>query len=115
MADLERLKPSPYYPELCTHHIFHPFQQRRDLVSNLIVIDKIVHQPWGHDANPNELTILCLYRKWEKSEKDAREFDIEELHDCLGSCPIAWLERQIRYYNEQSDYFKMCLEIIQDY
>ena len=115
LPDLRRVTPKPYCPELHVHHIFHPFQQRRDLWSNLIVIDSIVHQPWGHNSNKNELTVLCLYRKWEKSFKDAGEFDVDELHDCLGSCPIAWVERQIRCYPEDSKYFEYCLEIIESY
>jgi len=100
--------------EIVTHHIIHPFQQRRDLVSNIICINPKIHT-WGHGKFPTEMTILCLFRKWEKSDGNEKEFDIEELHDCLGSCPIAWLDRNKSRYEEGSEYFKMCLEIIESY
>lgn len=111
---VEKARPQPWYPRFVVHHIIHPYQQRRDLWSNIIVLDDIVHK-WGHNCSTNELTVMCLYKKWEKSYQDEREFDVEELHDCLGSCPIAWVERQIRSYHEESEYFKMCLEIIESY
>jgi hypothetical protein len=103
---VEKARPKPWYPQYIVHHIIHPFQQRRDLPSNLIVIDDIVHK-WGHNSYPIELTIMCLWRKWDKGE-----FNKDELSECLGSSIIAWLEwKGMANVGRDSDYYRMCLEM----
>lgn len=110
-AKVEELRPNPHYHVFNLHHIFHPFQQRKDLWSNIIWIDSTIHQPWGHDKNPIELTIVCLYAKWDKGE-----FDRDELRECLGSCPVAWLEyKGMAHVGPGSIYYDYCLEIREGY
>lgn len=121
---VERLRPYPQYRKLELHHIWHRSRHRIDSWSNVIIIDSIIHRNWGHDQNPIELTILCMYAKFEKMQKwkdlydqkwnpHADEFNLDELRQAAGQCPLAWLGRQKYRYQEGSEWWCLCQEMIE--
>jgi len=121
---VERLRPYPQYRKLELHHIWHRSRHKIDSLSNVIIIDSIIHRNWGHDQNPIELTIASMYAKWQKKRKwcdlydqewnpHAGEFNLDELREAAGQCPIAWLSRKRDEFEKGSDWWEMCFEMIE--
>ena len=96
-------------PEI--HHIWHRSRYRIDTRSNIVRAGYVPHQIWGHNKYPIKLTIVSLYAKWYKN--DPAEFNLTELREAAGQCPIAWLGRQMGRYEEGSEWWKMCFEMIE--
>lgn len=99
------------------HHIFgRKGKEGGDVQSNLIVIDPVIHRNWGHDSNPRELMIVCLYSKWMKSRgipspknpHPELEWNIDELNEVAGKRVLGMLEIYQSELPEQSDYWQMC-------
>jgi len=116
-ADLWAARQLGRVSHLELHHIFgRKGSKGGDVPSNLIVINPVIHRNWGHDSNPNELKIVCLYSKLMKSRVKPSpknphpelEFNIDELNDVAGKRVLGILENYLSDYDEQSDYFQMC-------
>lgn len=121
---VESLRPYPQYRKLELHHIWHRSRHKMDSLSNVIIIDSIIHRSWGHDQNPIELTISSMYVKWRKKRRwcdlydqewnpYAGEFNLEELREAAGQCPIAWLDRMRGRYEVGSEWWNLATEIIE--
>lgn len=110
-AKVEYLRPNPRYMKLELHHIWHSSKHKIENPSNIVIIDSIIHRNWGHDSNPIELTIASMYAKWAKN--DPAEFNLDELRQAAGQCPLAWLGRQKNRYQEGSEWWCLCQEMIE--
>ncbi len=96
-------------PEL--HHIWYNARHKYDLRSNIVFAEYAIHHPWGHSKNPIELKIVSMYAKWAKN--DPAEFNLDELRQAAGQCPLAWLGRQKYRYQEGSEWWCLCQEMIE--
>lgn len=96
-------------PEI--HHIWHRSRHAFDYRSNIVIAGYVPHQIWGHNKYPVKLTIVSMYAKWFKD--DPAEFSLDELREAAGQCPIAWLGRKRDEFEEGSDWWNMCFEMIE--
>lgn len=121
---VKRLRPYPQYRKLELHHIWHRSRHRIDTWSNVIIVDSIIHRNWGHDQNPIELTIASMYAKWQKKRRwsdlydqewnpNAKDFDLDELREAAGQNVIGWLDWKRNNFHTDSDYWRMCTEMIE--
>lgn len=114
-ADLAKARSLGRLNHLEINHIFSR-GGRSDTWSNMIVIDPVIHKNWGHDFNPRELRIVCLYSKWMKSRGiksrtnpyPEREFDLDQLNAAAGKRVLGLLEIYQSELPEHSDYWQMC-------
>lgn len=96
-------------PEI--HHIWYNARHKFDYRSNIVTAEYAIHHPWGHSKNPIELKIVSMYAKWAKN--DPAEFDLDELREAAGQCPIAWLGRMRDRYEVRSEWWNLATEIIE--
>ena len=96
-------------PEI--HHIWNNARHKFDLRSNIVFAEYVIHHAWGHSNHPVELKILSMYAKWFKEKPE--EFNLDELREAAGQCPIAWLSRKRDEFEEGSDWWRMCFEMIE--
>lgn len=96
-------------PEL--HHIWYNARHKYDLRSNIVGAGYVLHHAWGHTKHPIELKIVSMYAKWAKD--DPAEFNLEELREAAGQCPIAWLDRMRGRYEVGSEWWNLATEIIE--
>ena len=107
-SDVRRMRKTNLNKGLELHHILGGNHYKVDNWSNVIIIDYVVHQPWGHHHNHKALTVACLYAKYRKAE-----FDVHELNQ---ACQKPTIRNEIQYLkiklSHKPEYVAMCDEML---
>lgn len=93
------------------HHIWHRARHQFDYRSNIVFAEYVIHHAWGHHKNSLKLTIVSLYAKWFKN--DPAEFNLDELREAAGQSVIGWLDWKRNEFHTDSEYWRMCSEMIE--